>query len=44
MQLPELESHSIVADQNYGFDYAVYPKHQTDKHAHSIALVKRVEG
>ena len=43
-EMPQLEGYDIVVDQNYNFDYAVYPKaKKDDTHAHSIALIKEVK-
>jgi len=40
--LPKLDNHTIVPDEHYGFDYAVYPATHHNKHTHSIALIKHV--
>lgn len=34
------EKYKVVQDDIYGFDFAVYPPNQDEKHYHSLALVK----
>jgi hypothetical protein len=43
-QIPQINDYNIVPDENYSFDYAVYPKAtEQTPHSHSIALIKYVK-
>jgi hypothetical protein len=44
MDSTHLDSHEIIADEHYGFDFAVYPINKDNKHTHSIALIKKIQG